>query len=163
MSSPIRLSELSDKELEVLHGNAVRLSRAGNEAQQSAAASLLPEIVEELSRRSAQPKAQAKAHPAKAPARKKEAKRVAIVEEDAEDPRAVRREPLVKRLPDMTDGRLLSLQRAATRISKDPEHSKHGSALTALPLIDAEIGRRAASLADAGERPNAGRRKDSSG
>jgi hypothetical protein len=46
----------------------------------------------------------------------------------------------------MTDERLLSLQRAAARISADPEHSRHQAAITALPLIDAEIGRRAAAL-----------------
>jgi hypothetical protein len=57
------------------------------------------------------------------------------------------RPPLVKRLPAMTDERLLSLQRAAMQISIDPEHPKHGSATAALPLIDAEIGRRTASLA----------------
>ena len=154
--SPMRLSELSDKELEVLHGNAVRLSRAGNEVQQSAAASLLPDIEEEVTRRSAQ----LRARPAKAPARKREAKRAAPAEPDAAEARGIRREPLVNRLPDMTDGRLLSLQRAATRISKDPEHSKHGSALTALPLIDAEIGRRASSLAKPAQR-NSSRRNRS--
>jgi hypothetical protein len=48
----------------------------------------------------------------------------------------------------MTDEHLVSLQRAATRVSKDPEHSRHGAAVLALPLIDAEIGRRTALLAD---------------
>jgi hypothetical protein len=53
----------------------------------------------------------------------------------------------------MTDDHLLSLQRAAVRISHDPEHSKHGSATAALPLIEAEIGRRAESLkADVSDR-----------
>jgi hypothetical protein len=46
----------------------------------------------------------------------------------------------------MTDEHLLSLQRAATRICQDAEHSKHAAATAALPLIDAEIGRRAGAL-----------------
>jgi hypothetical protein len=63
-----------------------------------------------------------------------------------DDPRP-RRPPLTERLPGMSDERLVSLQQAATRISLDAEHPKHGSATTALSLIDAEIGRRAAGLA----------------
>jgi hypothetical protein len=69
-------------------------------------------------------------------------------------PRPARRPPLASRLPDMSDERLLSLQQAATRISLDAEHPKRGSATTALPLIDAEIGRRAAGLAEPGSRPS---------
>lgn len=59
-----------------------------------------------------------------------------------------RRLPLAKRLPDMSDERLVSLQRAATRISLDAEHPKRAAAINALSLIDAEIGRRAARLAE---------------
>ena len=63
------------------------------------------------------------------------------------------RPPLAQRLPGMTDDRLLSLQRAASRISQDPEHSKHASASAALPLIEAEISQRAESLeADVSDR-----------
>ena len=63
------------------------------------------------------------------------------------------RPPLAQRLPGMTDDHLLSLQRAAVRISQDREHSKHASAITALPLIEAEISHRAESLkADASDR-----------
>lgn len=62
--------------------------------------------------------------------------------------RPIRRPPLAKRLPGMSDERLLSLQHAATRIARDAEHPKHATATIALPLIDAEIGRRAAGLAD---------------
>ena len=58
-----------------------------------------------------------------------------------------RRQPLSRRLPEMSDERLFSLQQAATRISLDPEHPKNAAATTALPLIDSEIGRRAAGLA----------------
>lgn len=155
----MQLGELSDQELEVLRGNAERLSRAGNELQQNAAAALLPDIAKEVSRRAARPQTQ----PLKAPAGKRVAKRAAPITDDAEESPAVRRPPLAKRLPKMTDERLLSLQRAATRISRDPEHSKHGSAITALPMIDAEIGRRTASLAGAGKAPNSGRQKISDG
>jgi hypothetical protein len=63
-----------------------------------------------------------------------------------------RRPPLSKRLPDMSDAQLMSLQKAAARISLDAEHPKHTNATNALPLIDAEIGRRAASLAEGGTR-----------
>ena len=59
-----------------------------------------------------------------------------------------RRPPLSKRLPGMSDAQLMSLQKAATRISLDAEHPKHANATTALPLIDAEIGRRTAGLVD---------------
>ena len=59
-----------------------------------------------------------------------------------------RRPPLTRRLPDMSDERLVSLQQAATRISLDAEHPKYNNATTALPLIDAEIGRRAAGLTE---------------
>ncbi len=58
-----------------------------------------------------------------------------------------RRPPLSRRLPGMSDAQLMSLQKAATRISLDAEHPKRANATTALPLIDAEIGRRTASLA----------------
>jgi hypothetical protein len=71
-----------------------------------------------------------------------------VVAAEDQQPRPVRRPPLSKRLPGMSDERLLSLQQAATRISLDPEHSRHGAATHALPLIDAEIGRRAAGLAN---------------
>ena len=57
-----------------------------------------------------------------------------------------RRPPLTKRLRDMSDAQVASLQRTAMRISMDAEHPKQKRAKTALPLIDAEIGRRAASL-----------------
>ena len=61
-----------------------------------------------------------------------------------------RRPPLSKRLPDMSDAQLTSLQKAATRISLDVEHPKRANATIALPLIDAEIGRRATALAEGG-------------
>jgi hypothetical protein len=69
------------------------------------------------------------------------------VDRDEQTPAVrARRPPLVQRLPGMTDEHLLKLQRAATRISLDPEHSRQGAAVAALPLIDAEIGRRATGL-----------------
>lgn len=61
---------------------------------------------------------------------------------------AVKRPPLVQRLPEMSDGQLLSLQATAIRIAQEPGHPKHNSATTALPLIDAEIGRRTQSLSN---------------
>jgi hypothetical protein len=67
---------------------------------------------------------------------------------DGEADSRPRRPPLSKRLPDMSDAQLTSLQKAATRISRDAEHPKRGNATIALPLIDAEIGRRAAGLAE---------------
>jgi len=48
-----RLSELSDKELETLHGNAVRLSQAGSPKQREEAEAVLPLVsaaVEERTR-----------------------------------------------------------------------------------------------------------------
>jgi hypothetical protein len=68
-----------------------------------------------------------------------------------------RRPPLSKRLPDMSDEYLTSLQKTATRISADAEHPKRARATTALQQIDAEIGRRAAGLAGPGpQAPPAG-------
>jgi hypothetical protein len=58
-----------------------------------------------------------------------------------------KRAPLEQRLPDMSDSHLLSLQAAATRIARDPMHGKFNSATAAIPLIDAEIGRRTQALA----------------
>ena len=48
-----RLPELSDKELENLHGNAVRLAQSGSPAQRRQAEALLPLIGAELESRSA--------------------------------------------------------------------------------------------------------------
>jgi len=47
----INLSELSDKELECLHGDAIRLSQSGTPAQRIAAEQMLPRVGEEISRR----------------------------------------------------------------------------------------------------------------
>lgn len=46
-----RFAELSDKDLESLHGNAVRLAQAGSGAQRLEAERLLPLIGAELERR----------------------------------------------------------------------------------------------------------------
>jgi hypothetical protein len=48
-----RLPELSDKELEALHANAVRLAQSGTAAQRDAAEGLLPHIGGEMERRAA--------------------------------------------------------------------------------------------------------------
>jgi hypothetical protein len=62
----------------------------------------------------------------------------------------------------MSDERLLALQQGATRISADAEHPKQARATIALPLIDAEIARRAAGLAEGESRrpPDSGRADD---
>lgn len=54
--------------------------------------------------------------------------------------------PLSQRLPGMSDYQLAAYQSSATRIGNDPEHPKHASARKAIPLIEAEIRRRADSL-----------------
>lgn len=57
--------------------------------------------------------------------------------------------PFAKRLPDMSDQKLTAYQGAANRISRDAEHPKHATAIRSIPLIEAEIRRRADSLGDA--------------
>ena len=56
------------------------------------------------------------------------------------------REPLIKRLPGMSDYQLSAYQASAHRISRDPAHPKYASALKAIPQIEAEIRRRADAL-----------------
>ena len=46
-----RLSEYSDKELEDLHGNAIRLAQSGTAAQQADAERILPLVGAEVERR----------------------------------------------------------------------------------------------------------------
>jgi hypothetical protein len=46
-----RIADLSDKELENLHGNAIRLAQAGTPAQRTEAERLLPIIGVELEKR----------------------------------------------------------------------------------------------------------------
>jgi hypothetical protein len=60
----------------------------------------------------------------------------------------LRQLPFVQRLPRMSDERLRSLRLVAMEISEDAEHPRQGRAATALPQIDGEIARRAASLAN---------------
>jgi hypothetical protein len=54
--------------------------------------------------------------------------------------------PLSQRLPGMTDRQLVAHQMSAQRISRDPAHPKHAVALHAVPLIDAELRKRAEDL-----------------
>ncbi len=56
------------------------------------------------------------------------------------------RAPLSKRLPEMTDAKLLHYQTAVTRMIADPEHPKHAAARRSLPKIESEISRRADKL-----------------
>lgn len=57
------------------------------------------------------------------------------------------RQPLSKRLPGMTDKMLNTYQRTANSIVADAEHPKHATATRAVPMIEAEIKRRADGLA----------------
>jgi hypothetical protein len=63
--------------------------------------------------------------------------------------------PLADRLPAMTDHMLRAYQSSAQRVSGDPGHPKHGAAVRAVPLIEAEIRRRTDSLG----RPDAAKEK----
>jgi hypothetical protein len=54
--------------------------------------------------------------------------------------------PLAKRLPDMSDYQLSAYQASANRISRDTEHPKNATAIRSIPLIEAEIRRRADGL-----------------
>lgn len=54
--------------------------------------------------------------------------------------------PLSQRLPGMSDYQLTAYQSSAARIGRDPEHPKHASARKAIPMIEAEIRRRADAL-----------------
>lgn len=51
-----------------------------------------------------------------------------------------------KRLPDMSDYQLSAYQASANRISRDREHPKNATAIRSIPLIEAEIRRRANGL-----------------
>jgi hypothetical protein len=51
MKLDARIGDLSDKELEDLHGNAIRLAQSGAPAQQAEAERLLPAIGAEVERR----------------------------------------------------------------------------------------------------------------
>lgn len=59
---------------------------------------------------------------------------------------AAKQLPLSQRLPEMSDFKLQAYQASANRISRDPEHPKTASATKAIPLIEAEIRRRADAL-----------------
>jgi len=57
-----RIPDLSDKELESLHANAVRLSQSGTDRQRRQAESLLPLLAEQMeTRRASRAKTQAAA------------------------------------------------------------------------------------------------------
>jgi hypothetical protein len=51
MSDYLNLPELSDKELENLHGNAIRLSQSGSQLQKARAEEMLPRVGAEIARR----------------------------------------------------------------------------------------------------------------
>ena len=63
---------------------------------------------------------------------------------------AGRTPPLSERLLTMTDHMLRAYQSSAQRVSTEPAHPKRAAALRAVPLIEAEIRRRADNLAAPG-------------
>jgi len=54
---------------------------------------------------------------------------------------------LAERLPGMSDFKLSAYKASAGRIGLDPAHPKHGAARKAIPMIAAELLRRAAAAA----------------
>jgi hypothetical protein len=54
--------------------------------------------------------------------------------------------PFAKRLPGMSDHQLNAYQATANRISRDAEHPKNATAIRSIPMIEAEIRRRADGL-----------------
>jgi hypothetical protein len=77
----------------------------------------------------------------------------AAANDDTSISRIGKQAPLSERLPDMSDHQLVAYQMSANRISGDPEHPKHSAALRAVPMIDAEIRRRATAL-EAASKPH---------
>ena len=55
----------------------------------------------------------------------------------------------------MSDYQLVAYQASAMRIGNDPAHAKHAFARRALPLIEAEIGRRTDAGRSAKTKPGA--------
>lgn len=56
-----------------------------------------------------------------------------------------KQQPLSERLPGMSDYTLGAYKASAARISREPAHPKNRAALKAIPLINAELARRAAT------------------
>lgn len=80
--------------------------------------------------------------------RKSERKRTpAPANDDTSVSRIGKQEPLSERLPGMSDHQLVAYQMSAQRISADPAHHKNAAAVRAVPMIEAELRRRAESLA----------------
>jgi hypothetical protein len=73
--------------------------------------------------------------------------KTAIVQPAADDntpaPRDGNRPALAERLPGMSDYQLTAYQSSTARIGSDPQHPKYASARRDIPLIEAEIRRRA--------------------
>jgi hypothetical protein len=61
-----------------------------------------------------------------------------------------RQPSLSERLPGMSDYKLSAYKASAARISRDPAHPKNKAALKAIPMIEAELARRADALAPKG-------------
>lgn len=58
-----------------------------------------------------------------------------------------KQQPLAERLPGMSDYKLSAYKASAGRIGLDPAHPKHGAARKAIPMIEAELLRRAGAPA----------------
>jgi len=61
-----------------------------------------------------------------------------------------RQPSLSERLPGMSDYKLSAYRASAARISRDTSHPKNGAARKAIPMIEAELIRRADALAPKG-------------
>ena len=66
----------------------------------------------------------------------------------AEEAAAVKRPPLSKRVPEMTDKEILALHANAIRISQIEGHPKRDAATSALPLIEDELAKRVTTKAE---------------
>ena len=82
------------------------------------------------------------------PPRQAERKRVpASPDADTSTSVLVKAAPLAERLPGMSDYKLSAYKASAARIGADPAHPKNGAARKAIPMIEAELVRRAGQAA----------------
>lgn len=82
------------------------------------------------------------------PPRQAERKRVpASPDADTSTSVLVKAAPLAERLPGMSDYKLSAYKASAARIGADPAHPKNNAARKAIPMIEAELVRRAGQAA----------------
>lgn len=78
------------------------------------------------------------------PPRQAERKRVPASPDADTSSSVLTKEPsLAERLPGMSDYKLSAYKASAARIGADPAHPKNGAARKAIPMIEAELVRRA--------------------